>query len=92
MANPVPTLTGPNSPTFLESAVNTTAQLIDANVTLADRDGTLAGATLWATGLLPEDVVSIRNAGTGAGQIGFLAGVVTWAGRSSPAERRAPQT
>jgi hypothetical protein len=80
MANSVPTLTGLNSPTFLENTVNTTPQLIDASVALADRDGNLAGGTLTVTGLLPEDVVSIRNAGTGAGQIGFFAGVVTYQG------------
>ena len=81
MANSVPTLAGLNSPTpFLENTVNATPQLIDANVTLTDRDGTLASGTLSVTGLLPEDLVSIRNVGTGAGQIGFASGIVTYQG------------
>ncbi len=63
MANSVPTLAGLNPPTFLENTVNATPQLIDANVTLADREGNVASGTLTITGLLPEDVISIRNQG-----------------------------
>jgi len=81
MANSVPTLAGLNSSaSFLENTVNATPQLIDASVTLTDRDGNLPGGTLTVTGLLPEDVISIRNAGTGVGQIGFFAGIVTYQG------------
>jgi hypothetical protein len=63
MAKSVPTLAGLNPPTFLENTVNATPQLIDANVTLADREGNVASGTLTITGLLPEDVISIRNQG-----------------------------
>jgi Ca2+-binding RTX toxin-like protein len=80
MANFIPTLTGLNSPSFSENGVNATPQIIDPAVTLADADGNFGGATLTVSGLLPEDVVSLNHQGTGAGQIGFSGGLVTYEG------------
>jgi hypothetical protein len=81
MASSVPTLANLSSPApFLENTVNTTPQLIDTNVTVADRDRNLANGALSVTGLLPEDVISVRNAGTGLGQIGFFGGIITYQG------------
>ena len=61
------------SVTFLENTVNAAPQLLDADVTFTDPDNNFNGGTLVVTGLLAEDIVSIRNQGTGAGQIGFSA-------------------
>ncbi|MFN3349962.1 beta strand repeat-containing protein [Pseudorhodoplanes sp.] len=68
--------------TFAENTVNVTPQLIDADVTLTDPDDNFLSGTLTVIGLLAEDIVSIRNQGNGAGQIGFNAGTgqLTFAG------------
>jgi uncharacterized protein (DUF2141 family) len=77
----IPTLTGfAPSVTFLENTVNATPQLLDGDVTFTDPDNNFTGGTLVVSGLLAEDVVSIRNQGTGAGLIGFSAGSVTFGG------------
>jgi Ca2+-binding RTX toxin-like protein len=76
-----PTLTGLSaSETFAENTVNLTPQILDADVTLTDPDGDFSGGTLTVSGLLAEDSVSVRNQGTGAGQIGFSAGIVRFGG------------
>ena len=67
MANSVPILSGLDAAAFLENAVNGAAQLIDADVTFPDADGHFSGGTLTVSGLLAEDIVSIRNQGTGNG-------------------------
>ena len=56
---------------FAENVVNATPQLLDADVTFTDAEGNFDGGTLSLTGLLTEDTVSVRNQGTGAGEIGF---------------------
>ena len=56
---------------FVENVVNATPQLLDADVTFTDAEGNFDGGTLSLTGLLTEDTVSVRNQGTGAGEIGF---------------------
>ena len=68
------------SVTFGENTVNATPQLLDADVTFADSDGDFDGGTLTVTGLLAEDSVSVRNQGTGAGQIGLSGANVTFGG------------
>lgn len=61
-----PTLTGlARSVTFTEAAVNAEAQLIDGAAVFAGG----AGGTLVVSGILAEDTVSVRSAGTGAGEI-----------------------
>src|SRR5262245_45636262 len=81
MPNSVHTIAGLSTTiTFAENTVNATPQLIDPDVTFTDLDSNLTGTTLTVTGLLPEDSVSIRNQGTGAGQIGFSGGTVTYEG------------
>jgi hypothetical protein len=80
MANTPPTIVGIDAPTFTESSVTGTAQLIDANVTLTDPDDNFSGGLLTVSGLLPEDAISIRNRGTGAGEVGLLNGAVTYGG------------
>jgi uncharacterized protein (DUF2141 family) len=81
VANSVPVLTGfESSVTFAEDTVNAAPQLLDTDVTFTDPDNNFNGGTLTVAGLLAEDRVSIRNQGTGAGQIGFSGGNVTFGG------------
>jgi uncharacterized protein (DUF2141 family) len=76
-----PALTGlATSVTFAENTVNATPQLLDANVTFTDSDGDFSGGTLTVTGLLAEDSVSVRNQGTGGGQIGLSGANVSFGG------------
>jgi hypothetical protein len=80
-ANSAPTLAGLRaSATFLENAVNTAPQLLDANVALRDAEGNFNGGSVTVSGLAAGDVVSVNNQGTGAGQIGFSAGTVSFGG------------
>ena len=61
------------SVTFVENTVNATPQLIDSSVTFTDAEGNFPDGTLTVSGLVAgQDVVSIRNQGTGAGQIRIL--------------------
>ena len=69
--NDAPVLTGLGSVSFAENVVNATPQLLDVDVTFTDAEGNFDGGTLSLTGLLTEDTVSVRNQGTGAGEIGF---------------------
>jgi hypothetical protein len=79
--NDAPTLTGLDpSVTFLQNAVNAPPQIIDGDVTFVDPEGNFNGGTLTVTGLLAEDKVGIKDIGTGAGQIGFSAGTVSFGG------------
>jgi VCBS repeat-containing protein len=59
------------SVTFSENAVNAGPQLLDLDVTFTDSDGDFAGGTLSLSGVLAEDRISVRNQGSGAGQIGL---------------------
>jgi Ca2+-binding RTX toxin-like protein len=68
------------SVTFAENTVNATPQALDADVTFTDSDGDFNGGTLTVTGLLAEDIVSVRNQGTGAGQIGLSGANVIFGG------------
>ncbi len=76
---PILTGFGP-SVTFAENTVNATPQLLDADVTFTDSDGDYEGGFLTLTGLLTEDTVSVRNQGSGAGQIGLTGTSVTFGG------------
>ena len=53
---------------------------IDADVTFVDSGVGYDGGLLSVTGLLLTDLVSVRNVGTGAGQISFERGVVGFEG------------
>ena len=66
--------------TFAETTVNATPQVLDADVTFTDSNGDFNGGTLTVTGLLAEDIVSVRNEGSGAGQIGLSGANVTFGG------------
>ena len=57
-----------------------TPQLIDTDVTLVDTDGDFDGGTLQISGLTATDRISLRNQGTGAGQIGFDGTTITFGG------------
>ena len=75
-----PTFSGlDSSVTFDENTLNLTPRLLDANVSLTG-SADYAGGTLTVSGALALDVVSIRSEGTGAGQIGFSGGTVTYGG------------
>ena len=69
--NEAPVLTGLGSVSFAENVVKATPQLLDVDVTFTDAEGNFDGGALSLTGLLAEDTVSVRNQGTGAGEIGF---------------------
>lgn len=66
--------------TFAENAVNATPQVLDSDVVFTDAEGDFNGGTLTLTGLLAEDRASVRNEGTGAGQIGLNGASVTYGG------------
>src|SRR5690606_1562173 len=69
------------SVTFAENFVNDEAQLLDADVTVTHPGGgTFAGGSLVVSGLLAEDVVSLRDFGNDAGQIGISDNVVSYGG------------
>ena len=53
---------------------------IDADVTFVDSGAGYDGGLLSVTGLFTTDLVSVRNVGTGAGQISFERGVVGFEG------------
>ncbi|RZJ27877.1 MAG: hypothetical protein EON85_10280, partial [Brevundimonas sp.] len=77
----MPTLAGFSpSITFLENTVNATPQLLDSEVVFTDLEGDFDGGMLVLTGLLAEDRASVRNEGTGAGQIGLNGTDVTFGG------------
>ena len=79
--NDRPTLSGfEPSVSFAEDTVNATPQLLDAVVVFTDPDNNFDGGSLTLSGLLAEDVVSVRNQGAGAGQIGLSGSNVTYAG------------
>ena len=89
--NDAPSLTGlAPSVTFLENTVNATPQLLDANVTFSDADNNFNGGTLLVAGLLAEDIVSIRNQGSAAGEIGLAGGAVRSAASRSALFPAAP--
>ena len=76
-----PVLTGFSTlATFAENIVNSAPQLIDSDVSFTDAEGNFNGGTLTLTGLLSEDTVSLRNQGSGSGQIGLADGEVTYSG------------
>ncbi len=84
------TVTGVNDPasigdlatsvTFGENAANGAPQTIDNDVSVADPEGNFDGGGLTVSGLLAEDSVSIHNQGSGAGQIGFSGGILSYEG------------
>ena len=79
--NDAPTLTGfASSITIAENTVNATPQLLDSDVTFADAEGNFDGGSLSLTGVLAEDTVSLRNQGTGVGEIGLNGANVTYGG------------
>ncbi|MDO6481754.1 FG-GAP-like repeat-containing protein [Shimia thalassica] len=70
--NDSPTLSGFSSSfTFDENTVNATPRLLDADVSFADAEDNFDGGLLSLSGLLPEDSVSVRNQGSGLGEVGF---------------------
>ncbi|MGE4292628.1 MAG: cadherin-like domain-containing protein [Desulfovibrio sp.] len=87
LINDAPTLTGVNDLTVNENIVNADTGgpvLLDADVTFGDVDSAnLNGGTLtlhYTSGNGAEDQLSVRNQGTGAGQIGLSGTSVTYAG------------
>ncbi len=79
--NEPPVLTGlSRAQTFLENTVNAAPQLLDAEVSLRDPEGNLAGGRLTVTGLATEERIGVRNEGSGAGQIGVIGTEVSFGG------------
>jgi hypothetical protein len=66
--------------TFLENTVNAAQQLLDAEASLRDPEGNLAGGRLTVTGLAAEERIGVRNEGSGAGQIGVTGIEVSFGG------------
>lgn len=66
--------------TFAENPVNAAPQVLDGDVTFVDPDSDFEGGMLSITGLLAEDTISVRDDGTGAGQIGLTGSNVTYEG------------
>ncbi|MDO6482006.1 beta strand repeat-containing protein, partial [Shimia thalassica] len=66
--------------TFDEDIISVTPQLLDADVTLTEPDGTFDGGTLSVSGLLAEDHVAVQHQGTSAGQIGLSGSDVSFGG------------
>ncbi len=54
--------------------------LIDGDVTFTDAGASYDGGLLAITGLLPTDLITINNVGTGSGQISLELGVVSFEG------------
>jgi hypothetical protein len=82
--NDRPVLSGLSpSASFQENVVNAAPQMIDSDDTLEDPDNTrFTGGNVtvsYAAGGNSQDQLSIRNQGTGSGQIGFSSGTVTYA-------------
>ncbi|HEY5720972.1 MAG TPA: FG-GAP-like repeat-containing protein [Allosphingosinicella sp.] len=69
-----------SSVTYGEFLVNAAPQLLDGDVTLTDPDGNFDGGTLTVAGILPEDLVAIRDEGPGPGQVGLSGTDVTYGG------------
>ena len=65
---------------FQENTVNSAPQLLDSDVSFTDAEGNFNASSLTINGLLSEDSVSVRNQGTGLGQIGLSAAEVTYGG------------
>src|SRR4051812_45524252 len=83
MPNSAPKLTDlVTSLNFLENTVNATPQILDSDVTFSDPDNNFNGGAPPGAGLLADDILSIRNEGSSAGQIGFDSntGVVSFGG------------
>lgn len=77
----MPTLTDlATSVTFTENLVNAGGEIIDSNVSFTDAENDFNTGTLIVAGLLAEDTVSIRNIGSGSGQIGFSGSTVKFGG------------
>lgn len=77
---PVSTVTG--GLTVAENTANGGATLLGLEATVSDLEGNFDGGTVTVGGLLAEDVVSVRDQGDGAGQVGFDAatGEVSYGG------------
>ncbi len=80
--NVPPELTGLDDVEFSSADATSAAQVIDADVTFTDL-GTrgMANGSMTVSGFIQgEDVISIRNEGTGSGQIGVSGAQVTYEG------------
>ena len=81
MSNSLPFLSDFSLSLFIdEEAANLTPQLIDSDVTFTDADNNFDGGTLVLSGLLSDDIVSVRNDGSGAGEIGYSGGSIAFGG------------
>lgn len=65
---------------FSENASNAYYQLLDSEVIFRSSSNNFLGGRLTVSGLLSEDFVSVRNQGTGTGQIGLAGTTITFSG------------
>lgn len=70
----------PPSLVFMENEINAAPQILDGTVTFVHTGHDFDGGHLVISGLVGEDRVSIRDAGTEVGQIGFDGNAVTYEG------------
>ncbi|QAY76182.1 tandem-95 repeat protein [Sphingosinicella sp. BN140058] len=73
-------LTGTAAIAFTEADVNTSPQLIDADVTFTAVEGNLDGAVLRLAGALAEDSIGVRHGGSGPGEIGVSGSTILYEG------------
>ncbi|MBP7704471.1 MAG: VCBS repeat-containing protein [Caulobacter sp.] len=80
--NDAPVLTLNPAVTIGENAANAGPVLLGLDATVVDVEGDFDGGELMVGGLLPEDVVSVRDQGDAAGEVGFDAatGEVSYGG------------
>jgi hypothetical protein len=81
--NTNPVLANVDAATFTEANVNANPQVIDPDVTLTDTQTNYNGGQLivsYSVGGSTEDILGIRNLGTGTGQIGLDGTTVSYEG------------
>ena len=65
---------------FAEDLVNAGPQLLETDCVLTAGTSGFGNSRLTISGLLPEDIISVRNEGTGLGQVGVSGTTITYSG------------
>lgn len=80
MADPVLTINSPTTITIDENVAQGDHLFITPDVTFSDADGDFDGGRLVVGGLLTGDMITVRNTGTGPGQLMLVSGVLSYGG------------